>query len=60
MKLLKENNVETVIYNNNKYLIYGELNDAYILIKEIEKTTFAIQYERIIVNKNDVQKELTF
>lgn len=38
--------MKTVLYKNEKWNIYGKLeNGLYMLIKEYEKTPYAIQYQ---------------
>lgn len=41
-------------YKNEKWLIYSEFTDAYVLLKEIDKNAFAIQYKRTVVNKQEI------
>lgn len=42
------------VYKNEVWKILSEIQDAVILLKEIQKTAFAIQYKRTIVNKAEI------
>ena len=46
--------MKTVFYKNEKWFIKSEIYDTYIILKQIQKTAFAVQYEQKIVNKSDV------
>lgn len=46
--------MKTVFYKGEKWFLKTEIHDAYIILKQIQKTAFAIQYEQKIVNKDDV------
>lgn len=42
------------VYKNEVWQISNENQDAIILLKEIQRTAFAVQYKRIIVNKAEI------
>lgn len=44
----------TCFYKNEKWLIKSEIHDAYVILRQVQKTAFAIQYEQKIVNKSNV------
>ena len=46
--------MNTCRYKNQLWQIYGYIEDAVILIKEVKKEAFAIQYKRIIVNNSEI------
>lgn len=46
--------MKTCFYKNEKWLIKSEIHDAYVILRQVQKTAFAIQYEQKIVNKSDV------
>ena len=46
--------MDKCIYKNQEWLIYRTIEDAYILLKEIDRNGYAIQYKRTIANKSEI------